>query len=266
MNILDTIVKKKFKEVENLKNQYPIKVLETRELFSASTFSMCNALKQNDASGIIAEIKRMSPSQGVINQDVSIRKISRGYVLAGASALSVLTDFDFFGGCNDDLVQARTLNSCPILRKEFIIDEYQVIEAKSIGADAILLIAAVLDPKVIISLTQQAQRLGMEVLLEVHDEQELMANQESGADMIGVNNRNLKTFEVSVNTSRQLVDKIPKEFIKISESGIDSVITVKELRALGYHGFLMGQNFMKEQHPEKACTNFILELRRFRAQ
>ncbi len=261
MNILDKIIAHKRKEVAQRKLHVPVGALEKREHFSRPCFSLVKALQQNDASGIIAEIKRKSPSQGILHPDVSIEKIATGYVQAGASGLSILTDHEFFGGTDADLLQARRLTSIPILRKDFIVDEYQLIEAKAIGADGILLIAAVLSPVQVKQWVTVAHGLGLEVLLEIHDEPELLNNLESGADMIGVNNRNLKTFEVSVDTSRTLLDKIPDDVIKISESGIDAVDVVRELRVLGYDGFLMGQNFMKHEKPEAACEKFIQELR-----
>jgi indole-3-glycerol phosphate synthase len=157
---------------------------------------------------------------------------------------------------------ARRVNDCPIIRKDFTIDEYQVLEAKSIGADAILLIAAVLESSRSTELTRFAHQLGMEVLLEVHDESELQRNLETGADMIGVNNRNLKTFEVSIETSRRLAPLIPVGVVKVSESGISSPQTIVELRAVGYEGFLMGENFMKEEDPAVAAGLFMTELRK----
>lgn len=261
MNILDTIITQKFREVADRKRKSPVSALESSPLFVRSTFSLQRALRQVEASGIIAEFKRNSPSQGVINNNVSIENISTGYVHAGASALSILTDYDFFGGTVEDLTTARSLNSCPILRKDFIVDEYQIFEAKSIGADVILLIAAVLKPDEIKNMTTKAHNLGLEVLLEVHNEDELVQNLESGADIIGVNNRNLKTFDVSLDTSRKLIEKIPTDVVCISESGIDSVDTIIKLRNIGYHGFLMGQNFMRDEHPEKACYDFIEQLK-----
>jgi indole-3-glycerol phosphate synthase len=185
---------------------------------------------------------------------------------AGASALSILTDTEFFGGSNEDLSTARKFNFCPILRKDFTVDEYQVIEAKSIGADSILLIAAALEPGRIKELAKFAQSLGMEVLLEVHDENELNVNLNAGADLIGVNNRNLKTFEVNIEISKKLGAKIPKEMVKVSESGIESPATIVELKEHGYEGFLMGQNFMQHSRPEKACKEFIDRLKELKGK
>jgi indole-3-glycerol phosphate synthase len=181
---------------------------------------------------------------------------------AGASALSVLTDKPSFGGSNDDLTIARKFNFCPIIRKDFTIDEYQIVEAKSIGADAILLIAAILTPSESTKLCAFAHSLGLEVLLEVHDEEELKSNLEVGADLIGVNNRNLKTFDVSIDTSKRLAELIPAHVVKVSESGISEPETIIELRKFGYEGFLMGENFMKHGRPDKAAKEFVSALRK----
>ncbi|MFZ6012292.1 MAG: indole-3-glycerol phosphate synthase TrpC, partial [Bacteroidota bacterium] len=198
--------------------------------------------------------------KGIINQYVSVERTSIGYMQAGASALSILTDKHFFGGSNEDLTIARKFNYCPILRKDFTMDEYQVIEAKSIGADAILLIAAVLEPSRSKQLAALAHSLGLEVLLEVHDEEELKSNLDVAADLIGVNNRNLKTFEVSIDVSKRLSSLIPDTVVKVSESGISEPGTIVELRQYGYEGFLMGENFMKHSRPEKEAREFIEKL------
>ena len=261
MNILETITAHKRKEVALRKEKTPFAVLEKEPGFSRTCFSLVQSLRQPNASGIIAEIKRKSPSQGIINPNVLVEEIASGYAAAGCSGLSILTDHEFFGGTTDDLEKARRLVNVPILRKDFMVDEYQITEAKAIGADVILLIAACLEPDQIKWFTAVAHGLGLEVLLEVHDEVELLRNLDSGADLLGVNNRNLKTFEVSVDVSRELADKIPSSFVKISESGIDQVNTVLELRKYGYEGFLMGQNFMKHERPGEACGEFVEELR-----
>jgi indole-3-glycerol phosphate synthase len=262
MNILDTIIEHKVKEVKERMERMSVKVLERSDNFSRPTYSLTQALVRPGATGIIAEIKRKSPSQGIIHNDVSIEAISTGYVEAGASALSILTDQEFFGGTMEDLALARQLNTCPILRKDFMIDPYQIIEAKAIGADVILLIAAALSPEKIREFAKLAHDLNLEVLLEVHDEEELNRNLDSGADLIGVNNRNLKTFEVSIDVSRKLANQIPDSISKVSESGIENAETIHELRQLGYTGFLMGQNFMKQEKPERACREFIEALNR----
>jgi indole-3-glycerol phosphate synthase len=261
MNILDKIIAHKTTEVNQRKLNTPVAELEKSEFFARDSYSLVKSLQQPNTFGIIAEIKRKSPSQGVIHNGVSVERISTGYAAAGVSGLSILTDYEFFGGKDEDLIQGRRLNEIPILRKDFIIDEYQIVESKAIGADVILLIAAALTPDQIKQFVATAHSLHLEVLLEVHDEAELMNNLNSGAEMIGVNNRNLKTFEVSVDTSRRLIEKIPDEHLKIAESGIDSVGVVTELRSLGFDGFLMGQNFMKHAEPEVACKRFIDELR-----
>ncbi|HNT51087.1 MAG TPA: indole-3-glycerol phosphate synthase TrpC, partial [Cyclobacteriaceae bacterium] len=185
---------------------------------------------------------------------------------AGASALSVLTDTKYFGGSSDDLIKARKVNSCPILRKDFTVDEYQIIEAKSIGADAILLIAAALNPVRLKQLTATAHSLNLEVLLEVHNREELDANLDAGADLIGINNRNLKTFVTDVNLSAQLASFIPNSFVKVSESGIENPETIIALKQHGYQGFLMGQSFMQHSNPELACREFITELKRLESK
>ncbi len=262
MTILDEILEHKRKEVEERKSLYPVKLLQQSIYFPTSCVSLKKYLLREDKSGIIAEIKRKSPSKGVINPHVSVERTSIGYMQAGASALSILTDKQFFGGSNDDLTTARKFNFCPILRKDFIIDEYQIIEAKSIGADAILLIAAALEPKKLKELCAFAHSLGLEVLMEVHDDVELTNNLEADADLIGVNNRNLKTFELSVETSKRLSKLIPDSVVKVSESGIESPEEILNLKDYGFRGFLIGQTFMQNSRPERAAMDFIKELRR----
>lgn len=262
MSILNQIIEYKRTEVTERKSLYPVKLLEKSIYYPSPTVSLKKYLLRDDKSGIIAEIKRKSPSKGMINAYVSIERTSIGYMQAGASALSILTDKQFFGGSNDDLTKARKFNFCPILRKEFIIDEYQIIEAKSIGADAILLIAAVLSSEEIIRFTTIAHSVGLEVLMEVHNEDELKKNLNAGVDLIGVNNRDLKTFELSIETSKRLAPMIPEDVIKVSESGIESPEAIVELKRFGYKGFLIGQTFMQNARPEKTAIEFIKELRR----
>jgi indole-3-glycerol phosphate synthase len=264
MNILDNIIAHKRKEVEERKSLFPIKLLERSIFFSSPPVSLKKYLLRDDKSGIIAEIKRKSPSKGVINKYVSVERTSIGYMQAGASALSVLTDTEFFGGTNEDLITARKFNYCPILRKDFTIDEYQVIEAKSIGADAILLLANVLTREQIISLAKLAKSFGLETVLELRDEAEINLICED-IDIAGVNNRNLKTFEVNIDQSLRLASLIPDKFVKISESGIDSAETVYKLKDHGYNGFLIGETFMKHPRPEKACSALIKEINEFKS-
>jgi indole-3-glycerol phosphate synthase len=262
MNILDQIIEHKRREVSERKELYPVKFLEQSIYFGTQPVSLKKYVQREDKSGIIAEIKRKSPSKGVINPHVSVERTSIGYMQAGASALSVLTDKQFFGGSNEDLTLARKYNFCPILRKDFTIDEYQIVEAKSIGADAILLIAAALNAATLKSLASFAHTFGLEVLLEVHNEEELRESLDAGADLIGVNNRNLKTFELSIEVSKQLASLIPSSMVKVSESGIESVQAILELKEFGYQGFLMGQNFMQHSRPEVACKEFVDDLRK----
>ena len=265
MNILEQIIQKKITEVEDCKKAVPISALEKSIGVLRSTLSLKAAIRRPDRSGIIAEFKRRSPSKGIINGDASVQRVTTGYASAGASALSVLTDQQFFGGSNDDLVEARKHNTCPILRKDFTIDEYQILEARSIGADAILLIAAVLTPERSKRLASFAHSMGMEVLLEVHNEDELRGHLDAGADLIGVNNRNLKDFSVSIDISKQLVPLIPTEVVRVSESGISSPATIVDLERSGFEGFLIGENFMKEQVPEAAALQFMQELQLLRS-
>lgn len=258
MNILDEIIAFKFTEVARNKELRPVKLLEQSPYFSRRTISLRDAVLGK--TGIIAEIKRKSPSKGVINPNVDVAAIANGYDNAGVSGISVLTDLNYFGGNNEDLMVAREQVSCPILRKDFIVDEYQIQEAKAIGADVILLIAASLTNKQLKSFCSLAHSLKLNVLLEVHNEQELEKSLDAGADLIGVNNRDLQTFQVSIDVSRRLIDRIPKTVPAVSESGIENPSTIKELKKLGYSGFLIGQSFMQTHDPGAACHNFIKSL------
>lgn len=266
MNILDKILAHKTKEVADRKALFPEKLLETSIYFGTTPLSMRKYLLREDKNGVIAELKRKSPSKGVINKHLNVERTSIGYMQAGASGLSVLTDTEFFGGKNEDLKTARKYNYCPILRKDFIIDEYQIIEAKSIGADCILLIAAALEPARLKELAAFAKQLGLEVLFEVHDEEEYHRAINEHVDLVGVNNRDLRTFEVSLETSKQLAKVISPDFVKVSESGIASPLAIIQLEEHGYKGFLMGEQFMKNAQPEKACAKFISELRELKKQ
>ena len=261
MDILDKIIEYKKKEVAERKSLFPPKLLEQSIYFPSQTVSLKKYLQREDKSGIIAEIKRKSPSKGVINAHVNIERTSIGYMQAGASALSVLTDTEFFGGKNEDLTMVRKFNFCPILRKDFIIDEYQILEAKSIGADAVLLIAAALSPDKIRNLAKIASELGLEVLFEVHNEEELYEDIYEHISLVGVNNRNLKTFEVDINTSKSLSDKIPSHCVKVAESGISAPETIIDLKGYGFEGFLIGETLMQHSLPGKACQTFIEKLR-----
>ena len=260
MTILDTIIANKKKELNLLTRLTSVRDLEYSELFGRETISLSKSLLDKSRTGIIAEFKRKSPSKGIINSSSMVAEITAGYFMEGASGVSVLTDTQFFGGSIADLLHAREKCRCPILRKDFIIDEYQVIESKSIGADAILLIASVLDSDEIRNLSRLARSVGMDVLLEIHEPEELdKLNQ--FVNIIGVNNRNLKTFEVDTATSEKVAEKIPSDMIKISESGISSAEIVKKLRLSGYDGFLIGEKFMCTADPVKAFSAFVKELK-----
>jgi indole-3-glycerol phosphate synthase len=259
MNILTKITTHKRTEVEARKQTVSIKQLENSPLFNRQPFSATTFVKER--TGIIAEFKRQSPSKGIIHPNPDIETITKGYVSAGVSAISVLTDVDFFGGSNADLLAARSLNDIPLLRKDFMIDEFQIIEAKAIGADFILLIAACLSPKEIQHFGKLAQSLGMQVLLEVHNQTELERSICPFVDLVGVNNRDLTTFEVDLNHSYNLVNQIPNDFLKISESGISNPKTIVELRKAGFDGFLIGENFMKTEKPGEACLEFVNQIR-----
>jgi len=259
MNILEKIVAHKKQEVANKKSLVPTKLLENSIYFKTPVVSLKKYVQRKDKSGIIAEFKRRSPSKGDINAHAKVEQVSIGYMQAGASALSVLTDTHFFGGKNEDLMEARKYNFCPILRKDFIIDEYQIIEARSIGADAILLIAECLTKEQVDHLSKFAKDLGLEILLEIHSERQI-EKINSHIDLIGVNNRNLETFDVSIENSINLFEQLPKDVAKISESGIHTPAEIRKLRAAGFDGFLIGERFMKTANPAKACLEFIKKI------
>jgi len=259
MNILDKIVFDKRKEVDLKKALISTQQLESSQLFNRATVSLSEKLK-NSSSGIIAEHKRRSPSKSIINNGLNVQDVATGYENAGVCGMSVLTDGKYFGGSLDDLIVARASCNLPLLRKEFIVDEYQIIEAKSYGADAILLIAAILTQEEIKQFSQLAKSLNLDVLLEVHNEDELQKSIMPSLDMIGVNNRNLKTFEVSLDTSKTLSTKIPDEFVKVSESGISDIQSIQTLKTYGYQGFLIGENFMKTNNPGANAKEFIKSL------
>lgn len=262
MNSLERIIADKYREVASRKQAQPHVELEKSPYFSRPTFSLKSFLLDPSKSGIITEFKRQSPSKGLINGSSSVEDVTKGYEQAGASALSILTDSDYFGGSTEDLMRARPLVNCPILRKDFVVDEYQILEAKAMGADCILLIAAALNPQEISTLAAFAKGLQLEVLMEVHNLEELERSFCDTLDVVGVNNRDLKTFQVSLDTSLALVDKIPGQVVKISESGISDPRTLVEFRKAGFDGFLIGENFMKTAQPEQAAAAFISDYRR----
>ncbi|NRD24658.1 indole-3-glycerol phosphate synthase TrpC [Winogradskyella litoriviva] len=259
MNILDKIVIDKRKEVDLRKSLIPISQLEQSVLFERNNISLAQNLR-NSQSGIIAEHKRRSPSKSVINQSLNVQDVANGYEIAGVCGMSVLTDGKYFGGSLDDLIITRASCKLPLLRKEFIIDTYQILEAKAYGADVILLIAAILTRAEIKRFSELAKSLNLDVLLEVHNEEELHKSIMPSLDMLGVNNRNLKTFDVNLDTSKQLSAIIPNDFVKVSESGISSIEAIKELQPFGYKGFLIGENFMKTDNPGESAKQFIKSL------
>lgn len=255
MTILEKIIADKRQEVALKKHLIPVSQLEKSVLFDRITTSLAKALR--NGSGIIAEHKRRSPSKSVINNSLSLQDVARGYEMAGASGMSVLTDGKYFGGSLDDLLIARASTFFPILRKEFIVDEYQILEAKAYGADAILLIAASLSQEEITRFSAFAKSLGLDVLCEAHNLEEVKKSIVETVDMLGINNRNLKTFDVSIEVSKELAQHIPNEFVKVSESGISSIEAIKELKPYGYEGFLIGELFMKTNDPGQSALHFI---------
>ena len=262
MDILEEIVAHKRIEVAEQKEQTPARKLyaevERMMVEGVSKRSLSQALTENDF-GIIAEFKRKSPSKGWIKEDGKPEIIPLSYEQNGAAALSILTDEMYFGGSLDFIRNARPLVSRPILRKDFIIDEYQLFQARHIGADAVLLIAADLSKQEVRSLTALAHDLALEILLELHSEHELdYADIE--VDTIGVNNRNLGTFITDVQNSFRLASQLPQDKVLVSESGISNPDAIRLLREAGYRGFLIGETFMKTDNPGEALKNFISRL------
>lgn len=259
MNILEKIVNQKRKEVAERKSLYPVSLLEKTIYFKTPAVSLKKYLTRPDKLGIIAEFKRRSPSKPTINLYAEVEKVSIGYMQAGASALSILTDSEFFGGSLADLTEAREYNFCPILRKDFIIDEYQLLEAKSVGADAVLLIAECLEKETIKKLAATANGLGLEVLMEIHDTTGL-EKLNHHIDVLGVNNRDLRVFKTDIQNSVKIASQIPTGQIKISESGIRTAADIVTLQAAGFDGFLIGEQFMKNADPGKACAELIYQV------
>jgi len=256
MTILDEIIAKKKIEITELKEYHPIGKFEESMYFDREIISATASIRDPKKSGIIAEHKRKSPSKGIINANANLVDVVQGYEAAGASCISVLTEKDFFSGNLGDLLVARKYANIPLLRKDFIVDEFQVLESRAAGADFILLIAACLTKEEVQQYARLAKSVGLEILFEIHTEEELEKLCPE-LDIIGVNNRNLKDFSVDIERSVALFDKIPSDFVKITESGISSVESVQYLKKNGFEGFLMGENFMKEENPSQACADFI---------
>ena len=262
-DILEEIVAHKRVEVAQQKAVVPAQTLYSKvdaELLNGgrTPLSMRNALATS-STGIIAEFKRKSPSKGWINQEAEVDKVVAAYEQNGASAISILTDEQFFGGQMRFITRVRESVGIPILRKDFIIDEYQLYQARLIGADAVLLIAACLTPDLCRSLAAKAHELGLETLLEVHSESEL-AYVGDNVDMVGVNNRNLGTFHTDVQNSFRLAELLPHDKLLVSESGISNPDTLKTLRQSGFRGFLIGETFMKTSDPGQSLNDFISQL------
>jgi indole-3-glycerol phosphate synthase len=258
MDILEQIIGSKRKEVQGRKKEADTASLEKMRYFKRDTISLKRSILDPTRNGIIAEYKRRSPSKGIINDRDSVESVTRYYTAFGASGISILTDGEFFGGSLDDLLSARD-NDLPLLRKDFMIDEYQLVEAKAYGADVILLIAACLTPVDVMKLATTAKQLGLEVLLELHDEKELGHICEN-VDLVGINNRNLKNFEVSLEHSVRLAERIDDDLIKIAESGINDVKNIQYLKKFGFKGFLIGEYFMRQEDPGKAFKEFSYQL------
>ena len=259
MNILEAIIERKRVEVEERKAATPVEVLRQSEWYARPRHSLKQFLLDKNRTGIIAEFKRRSPSKGSINELADVVDVTTAYTTNGASALSVLTDEYFFGGSTADLLKAR-VNEIPILRKDFIIDEYQIEEAKAMGADVILLIAACLTPTEVQRLAASAKQLGLEVLLELHAEEEL-EHICAETEIVGINNRDLKTFKVDIERSLRMAQQIPDDKIKVAESGISSIENILLFKEHGFKGFLIGENFMKEPNPSIAFAAFVKQLK-----
>ena len=259
--ILETIVAAKRKEIEPFKARSPIERFEREGFFwEIRTRSLVQSLLLPGSTGIIAEFKRKSPSKGWFKtKELEVEPVVAAYNKS-AAGISVLTDDEFFGGDLDDLIQTKVVTDIPVLRKDFIIDKWQIAESKAFGADVILLIAACLTPAQVKEFAAYAASIGLESILEIHNEEEL-GHCCDEVSMVGVNNRNLNTFEVDINTSLQLIGKIPGGKPVIAESGISSIDTIVTLRDAGFKGFLIGENFMKEEQPGKAFEEFIDKLK-----
>ncbi len=258
MNILDTIIAQKRIGIANAKAQKTIAQLQQSKNYALPVRSLAASLVNENSSGIIAEFKRKSPSKGFIKENADVNEITSAYTKFGAAGLSVLTDEKFFGGSMRDLLQARK-NDIPILRKDFMIDEYQIVEAKSIGADVILLIAACLTPEEVKHLAKAATALGLEVILELHAEEELEHICDE-VKLVGINNRDLKNFTVDIERSLRMAEKIPADKIIIAESGIDKVEDILLFKQNGFKGVLIGEHFMKQRETPKSFENFVLNL------
>ena len=259
-DILNTILKRKFEEIEQRSRIRSLADLKARAADAPPPRGFVDAIRAKHAAGlpaVIAEAKKASPSKGLIRPDFDPAEIARSYEAGGAACLSVLTDVDFFQGSNRYLGEARGACELPVLRKDFIVDPYQVFEARMIGADCILLIVAALEDGPLIEMSNLAHELGMDVLVEVHDIDELERALQADCELIGVNNRNLRTFEVSLDTSLQLKDAVPPDRTLVTESGIATRDDVARLRSVGIDTFLVGESFMREPDPGAALQRMF---------
>lgn len=259
MNILDRIVETKQSEIAIAKGKVPLITLVDEPLYHVKGNSAVQRLGLESTVPVITEFKKRSPSKGWINEQADLKAITKGYAANNALCISVLTDTDYFGGSLQDLLLARDQVDIPLLRKDFTIDSYQLHEAKAYGADVILLIAAILSPAQAFELAEEAQSIGLEVLLEIHNEEEI-EHVNPAVNMVGVNNRNLKNFEVDIQQSIRLQNMLPKHMIKVAESGIHSVEVAVNLLQNGFDVLLMGEYFMKQPDPAFAFATFSNQL------
>ncbi|MGH1516227.1 indole-3-glycerol phosphate synthase TrpC [Chryseobacterium sp. JK1] len=257
MTILDKIIKRKKEEIAVAKLNTSLEQLKDTEFFKRTTYSLKESVKEKN--GIIAEFKRQSPSKGIINDRVQPLEVVSSYEKFGASGISILTDKDFFGGSFNDILSVRNHIHIPVLRKDFMIDEYQFYEAKSMGADVVLLIASCLSTNQVQEFTHLAHELNMEVLLEIHTEEELK-HCHKDMDLVGINNRNLKDFKVDLQHSVQLKNLLPKDVLSVAESGIYTLQDFSYLKEQGFNSFLMGEYFMRNTDPAQAFEDFTKQI------
>lgn len=259
MNILEKIVQKKREWVAQQKAKTPLEKVMQRSDYRRTTFSLLDKVRSSNNAAIIAEFKRKSPSKGNIFEQADVVQVTTAYQKAGASAISILTDHEFFGGADQDLIDARVHLSIPILRKDFVVDAYQIHETKALGADIILLIAAYLSTDEVKLFSELAKSLGLEVLLELHDEAEL-GHICSTVDFVGINNRSLKTFDVDIQRSLAMAAAIPDSFCKVAESGINDPEQIRLFKSNGFEAFLIGEYFMKTHQPGVALEKLIQQI------
>jgi indole-3-glycerol phosphate synthase len=258
--VLKKILARKAQEVADRKSVVSVEQLKAQLEYASAPRGFAKALQAKISAGesaVIAEIKKASPSKGVIREDFDPIAIAKSYELGGAACLSVLTDVDFFQGADQYLVDARAACNLPVIRKDFIIDEYQLYESRAMSADCVLLIVSALQPQELYSLHATALALGLDVLVEVHDQRELEIALAVDSPMVGINNRNLHTFEVSLDNTFELLDQIPQNRIVITESGIHSGNDVQLMRDNNVHAFLVGEAFMRSENPGQQLKNFF---------